>query len=165
MEGITIRDCLESDIDSVHRIYVYYVETSVCTYEEEIPSVDEIRRRWALIKSKQMPFIIAELQSSVDQPKVIVGYAYLSTYRERSGWRFCVENSVYLDHSFHGRGIGKLLMNELIEKCKNETPFTEIIAISLVYITSVLKWVHISVISFSVSKNRLSPLRPCHIAK
>ena len=75
-----------------------------------------------------LQFIVAELQTSADQ-KVVVGYAYVSTYRDRSGWRFTVENSVYLDAAFHGKGFGKLLLKELIIKCKNETPFTEIIAI------------------------------------
>jgi L-amino acid N-acyltransferase YncA len=125
-----IRDCLESDLEAVQQIYAHYVETSTCTYEEIVPSLDEIRKRWASVKSKGMPFIVAEYQlSTTARDRKIAGYAYVSTYRERSGWRFTVENSIYLDKSCLGKGLGKILLKELILKCKNETPFTNIIAI------------------------------------
>ncbi len=62
-ECIFIRDCVESDLVSVQRIYAHYVETAVCTYEEDVPSIDEMRRRWALIKGKNMPVIIKNTTS------------------------------------------------------------------------------------------------------
>lgn len=122
---LQIRDCVESDLEAVQYIYKHYVESSTCTYEEDIPSIDEMKQRWTTIRSKGMPFLIAEdLKSGT-----VIGYSYLSNYRERSGWRFTVENSVYVDKDHLGKGAGTLLLKELIEKCKNETSFTEIIAI------------------------------------
>lgn len=127
MDSFIIRDCVESDLEAIQGIYGYYVQTSTCTYEEEIANVDEIRRRWTDIRSNGMPFLIAESVSLSDRK--VVGYSYVSKYRERSGWRFTVENSIYIDNNYLGKGIGRLLLRALIDKCKNETPFEEIIAV------------------------------------
>jgi phosphinothricin acetyltransferase len=46
----------------------------------------------------------------------VVGWGSLSGYRERSAYRFTCENSVYVRHDLHGRGIGSALLTDLIER-------------------------------------------------
>ena len=47
----------------------------------------------------------------------LVGYAYAGPYRTRPAYRFTVENSVYVAHDSHRRGVGKALLQALIEAC------------------------------------------------
>jgi L-amino acid N-acyltransferase YncA len=48
----------------------------------------------------------------------IAGYAYASPFRPRSGYRFTIEDSIYVRHDMHGRGVGSLLMSHLLPACK-----------------------------------------------
>ena len=47
-----------------------------------------------------------------------MGYAYASSYRPRPGYRYTVENSIYVDKGARGSGIGRLLMEELVRRCE-----------------------------------------------
>ncbi|MGE5536293.1 MAG: N-acetyltransferase family protein, partial [Acidobacteriota bacterium] len=57
------------------------------------------------------PYIVAEIDGAV------AGYAYASLYRTRPAYRFTVENSVYVAPELHRRGIGRKLLEQLIEEC------------------------------------------------
>ena len=58
----------------------------------------------------------------------VVGYAYAGPYRARPAYRFTVENSVYVAHDIHRRGVGKALLQALIEAC-TETGFRLMVAV------------------------------------
>ncbi|MNV40936.1 Phosphinothricin N-acetyltransferase [compost metagenome] len=47
----------------------------------------------------------------------MAGYAYANTYRGRIAYQWTVENSVYVDAAFQGRGVGTALMQGLIDAC------------------------------------------------
>ena len=67
-------------------------------------------------KPEAAPAPAAAAPAEIDgQP---VGYAYASTYRARPGYRFTVENSVYVDPARQGLGIGKAMLPVLIERCE-----------------------------------------------
>lgn len=51
---------------------------------------------------------------AVDTAGEVVGFALLSPYKERAGYRTSVEDSVYVDRAHHGRGVGRLLLDDLI---------------------------------------------------
>ena len=57
------------------------------------------------------PYLVAVIDGTV------VGYAYAGPYRARPAYRFTVENSVYVAHDSHRRGVGKALLQALIEAC------------------------------------------------
>ena len=50
--------------------------------------------------------------------QIVRGYAYAGPYRDRPAYRHTVENSVYVDHTQLGRGIGRLLLDALISECE-----------------------------------------------
>ena len=56
------------------------------------------------------------------------GYSYAGTYRPRPAYRHTVENSVYIDDAMRGRGIGKALLVELIERC-TRGPWQQMLAV------------------------------------
>jgi len=47
-----------------------------------------------------------------------VGWGSLSVYNSRQGWSETVEDSVFIDHAYHGRGLGKLILQALLERAE-----------------------------------------------
>jgi L-amino acid N-acyltransferase YncA len=106
-----LRDAAADDMAAVARIYAHYVETSCCTFEEVAPSAEEMVRRWQQVRAAGLPWRVAETGAG------IIGYAYASRFRARSGYRYTVENSVYVAHTAQRRGLGRTLMRALIADC------------------------------------------------
>lgn len=107
-----VRDCIASDIAAIHRIYANEVLHGLATFEEVPPAPEEMARRWREIIAAGYPFIVATLGEK------IVGYGYLSTYRPRTAYRYCVENTVYVDKAHRGIGVGKALLEAIIVRCE-----------------------------------------------
>ena len=72
----------------------------------------EDRRKWFKHHGDKHPVIVAEAGGRV------VGWGSLSAYHERSAYRRTVENSVYVHHEHHRRGVGSSLMKELISRAR-----------------------------------------------
>ena len=62
--------------------------------------------------ARGLPWLIAEAEGAV------AGYAYASPFRERSAYRYTLENSVYVDAAHHRRGVGRTLLTELLARCE-----------------------------------------------
>ncbi len=107
-----IRPAAESDLVVINDIYNHYVFHSTCTYQEE-PEPLESRQLWFSHHGDKHPVIVAEAGGRV------VGWGSLSAYHPRSAYRYTVENSVYIHHQHHRRGIGSLLLRELIVRAQN----------------------------------------------
>ena len=107
-----IRPATESDLVAINDIYNHYVQHSTCTYQEE-PELPDGRREWFRHHGEKHPVIVAEIGGQV------VGWGSLSAYHPRSAYRHTVENSVYVHHEYHWRGIGSLLLHELIVRARN----------------------------------------------
>jgi phosphinothricin acetyltransferase len=93
-------------------IYAGHVRTGTATFETEPPPPEEIARRLADVAQRGLPWLVAEVGGA------IVGYAYAGPYRLRPAYRYTVENSVYLDPAWTGRGIGRALMERVIAACE-----------------------------------------------
>lgn len=107
-----IRDASPGDVEAIARIYAPYVVETLISFEEVAPSASEMLERFNAIKDKGLPYLVAVLENEV------VGYSYASPFRPRTGYRFTVEGSVYVETGKTGRGIGKALMQALIERCE-----------------------------------------------
>jgi L-amino acid N-acyltransferase YncA len=68
--------------------------------------------RFRKIRGFGLPWLVAE-----DGPSFL-GYAYADRFRERSAYRFTLEDSVYIDPAFHRRGAGRALLRELLARCE-----------------------------------------------
>lgn len=108
---MTIRPATAEDLLPINDIYNHYVLHSTCTYEELPESMDG-RQRWFANHSDQHPVIVAT------QEDHLVGWGSLSPYHPRSAYRRTVENSVYVHPEHHRRGIGSLLLAELIRQSR-----------------------------------------------
>ncbi|MFB3819463.1 MAG: N-acetyltransferase family protein, partial [Candidatus Methylomirabilales bacterium] len=96
---------------AVQAIYAHHVLQGTASFEEEPPDLDEMRRRRAEVIGRGLPYLVAEVEGDV------VGYCYASPYRSRSAYRFTLEDSVYVDHRYGGRGLGRALLSTLIPRC------------------------------------------------
>jgi len=90
------------------------VKTGTASWEYEPPSVEEFAARRREILAKDFPYFVAELDGNV------VGYSYASSYRSRIGYRFTVEDSVYVSPAAARRGVGNALLNRLIDVCREQ---------------------------------------------
>lgn len=120
--GPTIRPLVGTDIPAVHRIYSHAVLTGIASWEFVPPTLDEMHSRIDVITQAGYPYLVAELDGE------IAGYAYASSYRGRPGYRFTVENSVYVNAAHHRLGIGRALLLELIDRC-SDLGFRQMIAV------------------------------------
>lgn len=108
-----IRNVRNSDIPFITAIYNYYIKNTIITFEEE--EIDEIETGKRIEEVRNAyPWIVYE------ENKKPVGYAYASKWRERSAYRFSAESTVYLNKDYSGKGIGSMLLIELIEKSKTK---------------------------------------------
>jgi phosphinothricin acetyltransferase len=106
-----IRLAITDDLPAINAIYNHYVHTSTCTYQTE-PDTLADRQAWFEEHQGKHPAIVME------QDGEVIGWASLSAFRGRCGYRFSVENSVYVHHAHQGQGIGKALVLDLIERAK-----------------------------------------------
>jgi phosphinothricin acetyltransferase len=107
-----VRPSNDDDVAGCAAIYAESVRTGTASWEYDAPDEAEIRRRRHAVMAAGYPWLVAELNGRV------MGYSYASSYRARIGYRFTVENSVYVDPAAQGRGIGKALLQELIRHCQ-----------------------------------------------
>ncbi|MCV9890753.1 GNAT family N-acetyltransferase, partial [Klebsiella pneumoniae] len=81
----------EQHIPAIRRIYAHHVLHGTGSFETEPPDTQEMLARVKNVQSRGFPWYIAL------QGETVIGYCYLSRYRERHAYRFTVENSVYID--------------------------------------------------------------------
>ena len=109
--NLLIRPSRDEDAPAMATIYAASVANETASWEYEPPSIEEFARRRAEVLAKGFPYFAAELDGEV------VGYSYASPYRARIGYRFVVEDTVYVLNEIKGRGIGKRLLATLIDEC------------------------------------------------
>jgi L-amino acid N-acyltransferase YncA len=120
--SFALRPSTEADAAAIAAIYAHYVLHTSFSFEEVPPTAAEIAARRSRILAGGLPYIVAE------QDGRVLGYAYAGPYRERTAYRFTVENSVYVAHDHHGLGVGSALLRELIRLCE-AGPWQQMIAV------------------------------------
>jgi phosphinothricin acetyltransferase len=108
--GLNIRPSSDEDIAAITAIYGHHVLHGVGSFEEIPPSADDIGRRRGEILARGLPYLVAERGGRV------VGYCYAGPFRPRSGYRFALEDSIYVDPAELGRGIGRALLAPVLAK-------------------------------------------------
>ena len=107
---LTLRYATPEDAPAVAEIYAWHVLNGTGSFEEVPPPAEEIARRMADLAERGLPWLLAETHGAM------VGYAYATPYRPRSGYRFTVEDAVYVAPHAHRRGAGRALLLALIER-------------------------------------------------
>ena len=119
---LEVRDATEADLLAIQAIYAHHVLHGVASFEETPPSIDDLRGRLASVLSHGLPYMVAEIDGA------IAGYCYATPYRPRAAYRNTIEDSIYIDDAFRGRGIGRVLLKALIERCETG-PWRQMVAV------------------------------------
>ncbi len=117
-----IRPATDADIPEIQSIYAYHVLNGTGTFEEEPPPVEEISQRFRKVVDRGWDWLVATDATGV------LGYAYYTQFRDRSAYRFAVENSVYVREDVRGQGVGKGLVAQLIADATGQG-FRQMIAV------------------------------------
>jgi L-amino acid N-acyltransferase len=110
--NVNLRPAVGSDLNAINEIYNYYVLNSTCTYQEQ-PETFSDRHKWFYDHDREYPVVVAENNGEV------VSWGSISRYRRRTAYRYTVENSIYVRHDWHRRGIGSLLLQEIIRRSRD----------------------------------------------
>lgn len=110
MRSMIIRQANRRDIPAIHEIYTEAVLTTTATYDYE-PRPLEHRIAWFDDHEKlDLPIFVSEGPGGEIQ-----GWSALNRFHDRPGYRYTVENSIYVAAAFRGRGVGKALLPPLIQ--------------------------------------------------
>jgi phosphinothricin acetyltransferase len=109
-----VRPSTDADMPYVTAIYGDFVATTTATFESVPPNQAEMRRRRQTVLDHGLPYLVAELEG------YIVGFCYASQFRPRDGYRFTVEDSIYVRPDCTGHRVGSMLLAQLILDCQLE---------------------------------------------
>ncbi|MEO6549115.1 MAG: N-acetyltransferase family protein [Ferruginibacter sp.] len=109
---ITTRHATENDLPAMLEIYNEIILNTTAVWHNDPHSL-AMRQQWFAQKNEQgFPVFVAEEEG------VVVGFSTIGPFRPWTGYRFTVENSIYVAADKRGMGIAKLLMPPLIESAK-----------------------------------------------
>lgn len=103
----TLRLATPADLPAINDIYNHYVINSTCTYQT-VPSTEQERAEWFAAHGPKHPVIVAV------EDGVVIGWGSLSRFHPRQAYENSVEDSVYLHHECQGRGVGSIVLAELL---------------------------------------------------
>jgi phosphinothricin acetyltransferase len=108
-----IRIATPADAKEMLEIYSSFILNTGITQETEVPTVEEFSNR---INNtlQERPWLVCKIDND------IAGYAYAGKHRERKGYQWCIESSVYLNEKFFGRGVAQGLYKALFEIVKEQ---------------------------------------------
>jgi L-amino acid N-acyltransferase YncA len=109
---VKIRPATMADAAALAAIYGHNVLHGFGTFEEIVPSTEEMGRRLSVVLRLGLPYLVAEIDG------VVAGFAYASAFRTRAAYRYTVEDSVYVAPDRQGQGIGKALLLAVIAECE-----------------------------------------------
>jgi len=109
---IRIADAAADHMPAVQVLYAHWVMHGLASFEEVPPELPEMDRRRLAVQELKLPYLVAL------EGERVRGFAYAGPYRPRSGYRFTVEDSVYVAPGAHGKGIGRRLLGEVVARAE-----------------------------------------------
>lgn len=120
---ITLREGKEEDVPAILKIYNYSIVHSNATFDLDPKSLKE-RKEWFSHYGGKYPLIVAENNGEV------IGYCCLSPFRSKPAYTNSVEVSIYIANNQQGKGVGKLLLSDIIKRAREIGHHTIIAGIS-----------------------------------
>ena len=108
----TIRPSRDDDVAAIAAIYAHHVLHGTGTFETTPPTEAEMAARRADVLGKGLPYLVIE-----DAGRVL-GFAYCQWFKPRQAYRFSAEDSIYLHPDAAGKGLGKVLLAELMRQAE-----------------------------------------------
>jgi L-amino acid N-acyltransferase YncA len=110
---VVVRPSRDSDVEAMLAIYRHHIRRGIeeSVDDSSTPEPEDLRDRRKNLRSHRLPHLVATGAGEV------VGYAYVVLFRKRPAYRYTVKHSIYVHREHQGRGVGRLLMQELIDTC------------------------------------------------
>ena len=121
--SLLITPLLKKNLKDALKIYNYYVVHSFSNFEEKKVSLNDFVHNYRNITNKKLPYLAAMIG------KNLVGIAYLNKFRDKSGYRFAFENTIYVHNDYLKKGIGSKLLKQLITLSKKNKEIKKIVAV------------------------------------
>ncbi len=118
-----VRAASNGDAERIAAIYAHHVRHGTATFDTVPLSAAAMAEKIDGLLARDCPFLVAEVDA------LVVGYAYAAPFRDRPAYAGTVEDSIYLDPDWTGRGIGKALLTALIDACE-AAGFRQMIAVA-----------------------------------
>lgn len=107
-----IRPSTDADVSAMTAIYAHHVLHGTGTFEITPPTEADMVGRRADVLAKGLPYLVLEDATGV------IGFAYCNWFKPRPAYRFSAEDSIYLAPAAAGRGLGRLLLQELMAQAE-----------------------------------------------
>ncbi|KGO94580.1 GNAT family N-acetyltransferase [Flavobacterium subsaxonicum] len=111
---IIIKPATTQHLPAILEIMNYNILNSTAIYDYSAKTLPDMEQWFADKQAANWPVIIAE------QDGALVGYASYGTFRVKEGYKYTVEHSVYVEPGHTGKGIGNILLANLIELAKQQ---------------------------------------------
>lgn len=111
--GGNIRLATKDDAAGMLEIYGPFILNSGITQETELPSVEDFQER-IISNLTERPWLVCEINNE------IAGYAYAGKHRDRKGYQWCIEPSLYISEKYWGLGIANALYAALFDILKSQ---------------------------------------------
>ena len=121
--SLRITSINKNNLKEAHEIYNYYIVNSYSNFEETKMNFKKFYKIYKNIIDNKLPYLVALYDDRV------VGMAYLNKFREKSGYRFAFENTIYIHNDFINKGIGSKLLKKLIAVSKKNKNIKKIVAV------------------------------------
>ncbi len=110
---VLVRHSRDSDVEAMLTIYRHHIRRGIedSVDDSGTPEPDDLRDRRKNLRNTRLPHLVATCGGEV------VGYAYVVLFRKRPAYRYTVKHSIYVHREHLGRGVGRQLLQELIDTC------------------------------------------------
>jgi L-amino acid N-acyltransferase YncA len=112
-QPVLVRPSRDSDVEAMLTIYRHHIRRGIedSVDDNGTPEPDDLHDRRKNLRNTRLPHLVATCGGEV------VGYAYVVLFRKRPAYRYTVKHSIYVHREYLGHGVGRLLMQELIDTC------------------------------------------------
>lgn len=110
----TLRPATANDLEGILAIVNHNILHSTALYDYNVKSMEYMQQWFTEKQEAGWPVIVADIKGKV------AGYGTYGTFRTKDGYKYTVEHSVYVNEEYHGNGIGKMLLADLIVLAKKQ---------------------------------------------
>ncbi|WP_225728698.1 MULTISPECIES: GNAT family N-acetyltransferase [unclassified Nocardia] len=117
-----VRDATTADLPAILAIHNANIATSAAIWDIEQVGIADREAWFANRTAAGQPVLVTEIDGE------LAGYASYGPWRPKVGYRYTVENSVYVDERFQRRGVATLLLTELLDRARRAGDVHAVIA-------------------------------------
>ena len=131
MDAVLVRNAVIEDVKRILEIRNYEIENSTAIYDYN-PKTYDFQLNWFMQKvADKMPVLVIEINNEV------LAYGTYGIFRPWDGYQYSVEHSIYVDKNARNLGLGKLLLQKLIDQAKTEGYHTMLAGVDATNLSSI----------------------------